>query len=372
MLNHTKEYSIAVITHAIEKLRFEGRQEKEISTLLGIDPSNISKYKSGDSKLSPTNLNILIEEFGPPKLAAGRYLQACVYNTVADYIAAYEAGINRYFMSEFKLLLTELTLQDELASNITGYVLSAPSFPSKEIMTSLMTACSRENKQAIIDWLITQTRTSEFQKWSKEYEASVLNLVDHTNLTSLPCIRSFIPVWAETEVNAATELLIYGIGQFAMTNKQHSKSWNELISFTENEQLQQIVLTGKPILELTPDDAAPVLPKTIDVFRKLSKPEFWCYSYHKIQHRLQKLGHFSVDMVKITLFMNEQMQYRILIEENWAYKKKTTIIKNVRADLVVEQVNTLASFYRTSTGYEHNLKAAIASRGGYIPGAEIL
>ena len=55
---------MAVIAQAVNRVRFEGGREREIADYLEIDASNISKYKSGESTLSPTNMRRLIDQYG--------------------------------------------------------------------------------------------------------------------------------------------------------------------------------------------------------------------------------------------------------------------------------------------------------------------
>ena len=62
----------------------------------------------------------------------------------------------------------------------------------------------------------------------------------------------------------------------------------------------------------------------------------------------------------------------IVIDENWGNFSHKVVITTIRQDLVIEEYKKLSKFFGLESAQEFDLKAAIAARGGFIPGTTLL
>ena len=379
MTNHTKEYSIAVITHATEKSRFEGLPEKRIADLLGVDPSNIPKYKSGASKLSTSKINALVEKFGPPKLATGRYLITDIYQTVDDFIKSYDGELIHEFAKELGDLWQYFSRTRDLESAISNRVLPEEqkvdaTEPQDESdcfwMPSLFTERPLQ-RDAIMQWFYTQLVSPPFREWTSIYENWVCENSNLRNRHKMPSLKKDLPEWSETSLDEKLDLLCYCFGKLAEMQTASFNNLNTLFQTATMRNQQEIVISGKVIYEFESTPRGMALPTLIYVFITVSgKEEYWPSHYSNDDLRL--VCQSPVKSVQIKLFLNKEMHYRIYIEEKVYDKIKTSVIRNVRPDLVVAELNKLSRFYGIAEISEYDLKVALAENGGYIPGVEVL
>jgi hypothetical protein len=364
MVNHTKEFSVAVITHAVEKLRFEGKPEKEISTLLGIDASNIPKYKSGETKLSPTSIKLLIETYGSPKMAGGLYCQADVHSTVDDYIRTYGNKITYEFYRRMMPFINSSAFRQQLAAQISDRVLQNDADNSSRFWASTFIP---KNVDGVLEWFMSQLLTEGFLKWLDKFETETLQDKEPTLL------RDFEDSWRDTYVTDKFQLFIYTIGRIVATNSKKVSTWDDLFTTSIPDSISQVVLTGDVVLDLPIMSPTPAIPEFIKVYCKLGKRrDGFGLNDYKLNEELQAQANFSVSSVKVKVFLNERMQYRILVEEQLFESKRVMVIRNVRPDFIVDEVNKLVSFYKSDPLPEAKFKMAIAAKGGYIAGAEVL
>jgi hypothetical protein len=364
MHNITKEFSIALITHAVAKLRFEGKPEKEIAELLGIDASNIPKYKSGESKLSQTSIKLLLETYGAPRMAEGRYCLADVHPTVDDYIQAYDKKISMEFFRQIAPLMQSRAFQKELAAKISDRVLQVA--PDDTPMFRMSTYVP-SNVNGVLDWFISQLPTEGFRKWLQKFEADI------SQNKRPPLLRSFVDSWQETLVTEYLDTLIYTLARLVAPKSKKVSSWDELFVASHQDDRSEVVLTGDVVLEFSIQKPTHAMPKFIEIYCQRGKQDDDISLLDdQLEENLRSLTSFSVKSVQIRVFLNERMQYRILIDEQVLDSKRVMVIRDVRADHIVDEVNKLASFYKADSLPEFEFKTAIAARGGYIAGAEVL
>lgn len=372
MTNHTIEYSIAVITHATEKSRFEGLPEKSIADHLGVDPSNIPKYKSGASKLSPSKINALVEKYGPPKLATGRYLITDIYQTVDDFIKSYDVELIHVFAKELGHLWQEFSRHRDLYKVISNQVLyEEPKVEANNFWQPESFAAGPLQRDAIRQWFISQLVSPNFLEWCSIYENWVCNNTDLTNKHKMPSLKKDLPEWSETRLDEKLDLLCYCFGKLAERHKAPFSDINTLFQTATTRNQQELVISGKVIYEFDCIPSDMNLPTLIDVFIKVGgKEDYWPSNYGN--DVLEPAVQQPVQSVQIKLFLNKEMHYRIYIEEKVYDKIKTSVIRNVRPDLVVGELNQLSRFYGIAEISEYDLKVALAENGGYIPGVEVL
>lgn len=369
MVNHTKEFSIAVITHAVEKCRFEGSPEKNIADVLGVHASNIPKYKSGESKLAPNAINILLEKYGSPKIASGLYCHAFVHSSVEEFIETYEDQITKDFFRRLTPILDNHFFKKELASNISDRVFQSGDNDSDDFFESFSYSTTEYTSKVVnevLDWFISQISNKGFQEWVEKFEIEILQR------KTPPELQKLLPAWENTRVSSNMALFIYILGTIAKSKPRKIATWNELFTTSPEDCEAQVVLTGDIVLDMHIHSPSLEKPNVICVFgSKGRRDEIYMPTFY-LSDQLGELVRFEVRSVQIKVFLNDRMQYRILVEEQILDSKRMMVIRNVRADQIVEELNKLATFYKVDTMPEFELKTAIAAKGGYIAGAEVL
>jgi hypothetical protein len=378
--NHTKEYSIAVILHAVARVKFDGGIERDVANLIGVDPSNIPKYKDGSSKLSPTNIRILLEHYGPPTMTKGKYLKAHLINTVFEYVRTFEVRANHQLICELGSLFSGQQMIMHLTDCIAESVLETTAEDEEDEFRIKFSfrRCSEDNRQAVLDWLIHQVKTPAFQQWSSKYEDAICTGTRALSAYQLPALKDFDDVWKATFVADAEQPLLYLFGHFVNTVGTKADTLSEMLAGCKPEAKQEVVVTGDVVLDLQVPKRLKNAPKVAVVFNQVlsllhrANIRPTDYEYSDFASKLTSLREFSQVSAEVTLHINDRMMYRILVEECWGKNKNSTVIRDVRQDLVIDQFNQLAEFYGCGREHEDQLKSAIALRGGYIPGATML
>ncbi len=80
----------------------------------------------------------------------------------------------------------------------------------------------------------------------------------------------------------------------------------------------------------------------------------------------------NVTDIRINLYLNDEMEYRIKIIESTQRQTSTFVLRKVHGVKVLETLNQLRRFYGLTPLDLIDLKIAIAKNGGYIPGALVL
>ena len=91
-----------------------------------------------------------------------------------------------------------------------------------------------------------------------------------------------------------------------------------------------------------------------------------------IEEQIVRLNQTKYVGANVTVYMNAEMEYRIVINETWGKQIHTVVIKNVPQDRVINQYIKLSEFYEIEPNKEYELKEQIAIRGGFIAGALVL
>lgn len=369
MVNHTKEFSIAVIAHAVEKCRFEGSPEKNIAKVLGVDASNIPNYKSGEYKLSPNAISILLEKYGSPKIASGLYCNAFIHSSVDEFVNTYDNHITKEFFRRIAPILNNHLFKKELASNISDSVLQCDNNDSDddfEFISYRKTEYTPEVVNEVLDWFISQVHNKGFKEWVEKFGIEILQQ------KKPPLLNELLPAWQNTRVSNNMALFIYILGEIAKLKPLKISTLNELFTTPPEDCEAQVVLTGDIVLNMQIHFPSLKTSNVISVFRsKARRDEIYLPANH-LSEQLEELAGFEVQSAQIKVFLNERMQYRILVEEQILDSKRMMVIRNVRADQIVNEINKLATFYKVDTLPEIELKTAIAAKGGYIAGAEVL
>lgn len=377
--NHTKEYSTAIILHAVAKAKFDGESQKDIADLLGVDPTNIPKYKSGEQKLSRTNINLIIEKYGCPKLAEGEYMQAIMCDSVDHYINSNFDRAKNYLAITLSNFFRDINVLNHLAYCVSSCVLKEDS--ESEFGFSFRTKyCSKEDIPAVLSWLKIKLTEDAFNEWyQKCSESSFKSSTSHNRRDSLlPKLSS--GGWSKSFVSGKDLALFYLLGYF-IKEVEPSFDFNpNKDQQTSSTSLTEVVITGESILNFEANSGLSHSFHAINMFTKHYPEPRHEFDYGDIDlsdepqliNKFKSLNSFAFQKAHISLNMNSEMVYRIVIDENWGNFSHKVVITTIRQDLVIEEYKKLSKFFGLEPAQEFDLKAAIAARGGFIPGTTLL
>tara|TARA_Y100000766_G_scaffold271340_1_gene270106 strand:- start:7663 stop:8802 length:1140 start_codon:yes stop_codon:yes gene_type:complete len=379
-MNDRKEYSIAVILHATGRARYEGKKERDIADYLGVDPSNISKYKNGKSILSPNNIRLLIKQYGQPVRESGVYLETEICDTVESYIARTEKrlinGITRVLCDYFN----NSQVLKSIADIVSDQVVEPPFVFSP--------CCADHNVPRVLEWLAENINTEVFKNWYETY----LRHMQSRNIDDIQKHHFIEPKelrlgqqsdeWKQSAIGQHQNPLFHLLGYYHRIDPNFTVAAPKPTPVTKDTRsIHEVVLTGSPILTMRSDainaDIAP-----IEIFIKTQpvatpslhlndrfaerSPETVKYLYLALKKALLRKS-------SIELYLNPDMQYRVKITETWGDDNvSTVIIRHLPADRIVELYTQLQEFFLVDISKETELKTAIAERGGFLPGVTLL
>ena len=376
-MNITKQYSMAVIAQAVNRVRFEGGREREIADYLEIDASNISKYKSGESTLSPTNMRLLIEQYGQPKSAPGRYLTAALYDSVDQYIA----DVKQRQINAIKSHLGEYFSNQDVLQGIADSVNVEVIGQRQEVH------CPPELKGKVLNWLDQQLKGDAYQKWYSDY----LDLMSKIDLRAIGSYTLVEPKhrqlklcsdeWRKTYISQFDNPLFHLLGYYYSIDNDFSvvNGTPTKIS-TLPDNMHEIVLTGSPIITIDALDFD-MSPPPVQLFSKTLSRALDTVVYPDKDINKPKdselylnaiLSRSTLKSATLELYLNEDLQYRAKLTESWGYGTRQAVIRHLSADNIIGLFQQLQAFLQVETSQENDLKIAIAEKGGFIPGAIVL
>jgi hypothetical protein len=376
--NHTKEYSIAIMMHAISKAKFDGENQKAIAEFLGVDPTNIPKYKSGEQKLSINSIRLLIKKYGSPKVAAGKYMRAVCYSSIDDYLSSFEQRQADIFGQALTHFFKDPNILGYLAWAIsrdvlkTNEELNAPyrlSFPG----------CGKNDVPAILDWLKKQCGESDFKQWYSIVKAAKPRVTDSHNNSCLSRVTG--TEWSKARLNGSSLILLYLLAyyldvvclKFPFPNNDDYFKSKHLIK-------TEVVITGDDILAFESSTLAErhdyPFPSTNNQIIPLGSNHRYItnrtFDDEAIEEQITRLNKIKYVHANVTLYMNAKMEYRAVISENWGEQDHIVVIKNIPQDLLINEYLKLSVFYGIESNKEYELKEKIAIRGGFIAGTLLL
>ena len=368
---------MAVIAQAVNRVRFEGGREREIADHLEIDASNISKYKSGESTLSPTNMRLLIDRYGQPKRAPGRYLTAALYDSVDQYIAdvkqrqlnAIKSHLGKYFSNQDVLQ----GIADSVNVEVVGQ--------RQEV------SCPPELKNHVLKWLDQQLKGDAYQKWYSDY-LDFMSKIDLRTIGSYTLVepkhrqlKQCSDEWRKTYISQFDNPLFHLLGYYYSIDKDFSVVNGTPTKIpTLPDNMHEIVLTGSPIITIDALDFD-MSPPPVQLFSKTLSRALDTVVYPDKDINKPKdnelylnaiLSRSVLKSVTLELYLNEDLQYRAKLTESWGYGTRQAVIRHLSADNIIGLFQQLQAFLQVETSQENDLKMAIAEKGGFIPGAIVL
>jgi hypothetical protein len=362
-----KQFSKVITAHAVSKLANQSKNQKEIAKLLGIDEANITRAKQGTHHFSPSQLDTLIKEYGSPKIAYGKYVQAGLIETIDDFIAGYE---KRHLDVLIGILIDTLK-HPKFQSCLANW------FVSTEVRKDYKDHWDDEDKYEsnFYNWMLTVLQKPPFKEWFLKIHDEVTkeegfsyainrywdDFIEILNPTIYDCgqfpqdVFYFIGFLSER----------FNIADLATTRKPD-------ILNTSNE----IVLTGTVIDEYKSN----VTNASFDLYRSLKKTLQSMENTMVSQHPFSETNlnddfeKIIVQDTSIDLYLNDCMEYRILITEFNINEQVLNrfVVNNIPCDKVFLEYTKLKKHFNESITDIDSLKEVIAANGGYIAGALVL
>jgi hypothetical protein len=372
----TKEYSIAVINHAIASAKFNNEKQADIAFLLGVDNSNIPKYKSGKQKLSPNNVKILTEHYGMPRQAKGEYIEATLYKSVDEYLNAIDERIKDLYCSALTELFRSPKVMKAIASAVTARPIRGTdnSDPFTRMQFSYQ-GCEDEEIPQIISWVNDAIKTDSFKQWYEE-----MLLFTEQQSANERYIRQSTPPpldkgeWCNALIFPDDTPLFFLLADYYFNFSAKFALPFEGTFKSKHYKKEPVVLTGDEILNLLPN-YHPFVRRTSHVFldRNFSslreKPRIGGID---LSSELGPFKDLSPSEPQIFLFMNKDMVYRLYIIEYWKNKKFDIVITDIPQQEIFNVFGKLQETFGFDKQSEFELRTKVAEAGGFIPGARVL
>lgn len=375
----TMEYSVAVINHAIAKAELMNEKQKDIAEYLGINETNINHYKNGKQNLGPTKCNLLIARYGMPRQDSGKYLEATIYESVAEYLSQlperndsfYRQGLVQAFSSEGTVKILTNLVGDSVLAKKEIFDLGAGIR-----ITPMLNGCSKQNIPAVLDWIKQRLEQDETKEWFEKMSEFIASSDSIIDWRSAPSIKDY--GWNNVVIHKDEHVMLYLLCDFYFNNSTSFGLPAEEVYNSKHLDARPVNLTGKEILNFTSSNTGYVEPQAIRLFKSQLMHGNNGLRHDKsiaditVPDELLALSNLAFKGVICNLTMNKNMEYRIHIQEDRGLREAQVIIRNVPQDKIIDVYKKLASHFKLTEGTEFQLKTNIAVAGGYLPGVEVL
>ena len=162
-MEYTKEYSTLVMNHSIARAEFQSMNQKGISEATDIRTETITRAKQGQTKLSPNQINRLVEMFGRPKNKEGMYVEAVTFDTLDDFIENHSSVHVERFNNELETWFCDERVKDALIKKLAP-VMKEIDYESEESYFLKPKEEVDINKSK--KWLDQYIHDTDFKEWS--------------------------------------------------------------------------------------------------------------------------------------------------------------------------------------------------------------
>jgi hypothetical protein len=381
-MEYTKEYSTLVMNHSIARAEFQSMNQKDISEATDIRTETITRAKQGQAKLSPNQINRLVEMFGRPKNKEGMYVEAVVFDTLDLFIENHSLVHVERFNNELATWFCDERVKDALIKKLTP-VMKEINYESEESYFLKPKEEVDINKSK--KWLAHYIHDADFKEWYEEAKSSIAEFENplaeksHNREVQMPSLSS--GPWKSLNTFGLLKTL-YVLGYLiekVLPNYCFSKDHEHKASKLKYAETPTI-LTGEIIESIDSSGLLSSMSLSKELLRHLvniptgrgfSKTE----DMKVIGTDLVIKNYFSleqmVEFAQVDLFLNSKMEYRFLITVTGNHMMNI-VIKNVDPLRVLDEYNKLCGYFKLGQHKIFELKQSIAEKGGYIPGAEVL
>jgi transcriptional regulator with XRE-family HTH domain len=366
MSEFTKEYCALVVNHALSKAWFEGKTQQQVADEIGKDAGGLSRAKSGNQNLGVVAINSLIENYGTPKVSSGYYLQGILIEDFKFFIKHHQEIHNEIYHQELVIWFNNNDVRENLVKLLSSY---HPEDFSRDPVCTLnqkVQAARKKPTQSLITWIDALIKSSDFSFWYKKASES-MKLTPTIRGYSLESNALIISGYSKSMSHHDIANLVT-LGYFI---KNVDPSFSLLnISNPKNEYpISEMVITG----DLIDDYSEAKLSKEISIKTPVgfSFDGLSFNSNSPVFRRDILLSNF-VRGISVDLYLNEKMEYRIVICEPTPTYTRTFVIDQVHGFELFETYNEVRKFYGLPISDLSGLKRSIAEKGGYISGALVL
>ncbi|MBL4745786.1 MAG: hypothetical protein JKY08_05410 [Flavobacteriaceae bacterium] len=365
-----------LIRHAISACLNEGKNQKELAELLGVDGSRISEGKIGKWKLSPSQRQMVIDNYGYPRRGKGLYIKAEVYNSVSDFIADYDESSKK----RFKHRMYELVTRKDYQKMILSYV-------DKASVEANSDSVLKEADISIIESLLSQPETKIWYDSKKSWS----NV--KSNLEKRKCDNNFELLLNSVGISSLKKRyphvdhfqeMIYRISQFKFELMPEFSLNNQ--ADVRSIELKEFVITSDEIIEmnipcseLSFNDAADILGPRDELYAF----EFFSDNGNRfitskagINCKPDNWGSFE-----FKLYLSENMNYHLWIRLcDYAERRdpdavelsRNIMIKDLCHINYLKEIEIIRKWCDLPYDICESIKINVAKVGGYVPGAEVL
>jgi hypothetical protein len=392
MATVSKEESMLLIQHAISAYLHEGKKQKELGELLGIDGSRVSEGKIGKWKLSPSQRQIIIDHYGYPRRGKGQYIKAEVYNSVSEFIEDYDESSKKRFKRRMYELLTRKDYQE--------LILGRMSARDQWGLSSNFESVLQDDDIEIIDSLLSQPET---KIW---YDSKKACAYEQYGVAKEKCDRYFKSLLNSMgdrllgHPDSGFQSMLYHIAKFKFELMPE-------FSFNNNEDvpsvgLKELVITGDEVLNfkvlcknVSFNNAADILGlrDKLYKFRTCTSDGWVIPEDTEINCKPD-----NWERVILRLYLSESMHYHLwirfddfphILEKSEAdcdaeyYDRyyggvnddglfRNIVIKDLCHINYLKEIEIIRKWCGCSFDFHEDIKREVAKVGGYVPGAEVL
>ncbi|NRA59682.1 MAG: hypothetical protein HRU25_01980 [Psychrobium sp.] len=376
----SKNESMLLIQHAISAYLNEGRNQKELGELLGLEGSRISEYKRGKGKLLPSQRQIIIDNYGYPRRGKGQYMNAEVYDSVNEFTDNYSQSSKERLKHRIYELLTRADYQKEIL----------------DCINVIDGTASDDEKLRFLDELLLLPK---FKFWYNECKNK------HTSADKELHIE--LSILTDAGLNYIVKpdsKLVENLYRIAFFKFELMSDFSfHMSDVTPSVKLNELVINGDIVLEFKGDTyrldeihdesfkinervslsfndlTTNSLGSDNDIFGFRKPP--YCYSSNTqfFNSKPDKWGR-----VILRLYLSENMNYHLWIRLDDGSDFETDkqaighgevrniVISNLCHINFLKEIELIRKWCGCSTDLSNDIKHEVSKLGGYIPGAKVL
>lgn len=401
---HTKQTTSLWINHAISRYQKLGLNQKRLADDLGIEESRLSEMKQGRKRISPSQMDQIIDLCGAPKRGKGRFELAKIFKNVDDF----SLSVNEILEDSFiKKIIKAYSRVDYIENLINAVIVDSDHFKNEENRNFM-----------VINWINTTLKNKDFIEQCRLYQKSFKHPNSWTD-------------WANDWINKKDNYQYgdkncYVVNNVMIKNKKifHALYLLAIVKnkfpeyeFNSNKKIQidkyqniPTVISGKSILVIKNFIKEPENSSINDeTFKKygykkhfIETDTFYSYDDYKSDpHSMlfkfnSSLEPFFINDIRCELYLSEEMNYHLLIHfsesilgymeiedaekdqdcDSEAFvdeeRDHAIIIPNINLLELSNEIEKVRKWARLPTDNNYLLFKQIARAGGFIPGAQML
>lgn len=360
-----KRDTILWINHAVSYFKNQGKAQKDMAAILGLEESRISEMKTGKSLLSDSQKQAISEICGSPRRDPGRFEIALCYNKLDDFFSSFcDLMENRYLR------------------NLIVF------FQNKENQTNLLSHCipvedmeGNYNETITLSDIDTLVRHDELNEIFQRYQMWLQN-IDGAERPNMSLLIDRISVNDKNSFHLLYQLwfTIKRCPTFALSN---AKPFN----LSPVIHTEEIILTGKKVLII--ENNGKVNPINQPIIERFGSHEHFPsneFIKHDCWHSVHCELYLSEDMnyhltiqlsndFRIEYFPYDddinntnELDFEVCVKENDLF----VVIENIDSKKLFPIIEDVRKWCALPIDNHRTLKKNIARAGGYVPGARVL